>query len=117
MRVEKGPREDNVDLLPRVHMDDDENEVVDEFVYLMTTGNDTNREIQWRIVTENRAYFGRGKTLRSNKVPHRTKMTISKALIRPIVLLRPQDCQWKTVCGEDELQKEISENFFRLRLP
>ncbi|XP_058811170.1 uncharacterized protein LOC131676058 [Topomyia yanbarensis] len=63
--------------------------VVEEFVYLgslVTADNDTSREIRRRIVAGNRAYFGLRKTLRSNRVRRRTKLTIYKTLIRPVVL-------------------------------
>lgn len=52
----------------------------------MTADNDTSREIQRRIVAGNRAYFGLRRTLRSSKVRHRTKLTIYKTLIRPVLL-------------------------------
>ncbi|XP_065092217.1 uncharacterized protein LOC135713033 [Ochlerotatus camptorhynchus] len=71
------------------YIDGDEIEVVDEFVYLeslVTAENDTSREIQRRIMAGNRAYFGLRRTLLSNKIRHRTKLTVYKTLIRPVVL-------------------------------
>lgn len=85
----RGSRDDNADLPSRVQIDGDEIEVVDEFVYLgslVTADNDTSREIQRRILAGNRAYFGLRRTLRSNKIRRRTKLTIYKTLIRPVVL-------------------------------
>ena len=69
--------------------DGDEFEVAEEFVYLgslVTADNNTSREIRRRIITGSRAYYGLHKTLRSRKIHHRTKCTIYKSLIRPVVL-------------------------------
>src|SRR5450830_781585 len=77
----RGSREDNVNLPPRVQIGGDEIEAVDEFVYLgslVTADNDTSREIQRRIMAGNRAYFGLRRTLRSNRIRRRTKLTIYK---------------------------------------
>jgi len=85
----RGSKEDDMRLPQRVSIDGDEFEVVDEFVYLgslVTADNNTSREIQRRILAGNRAYFGLRKTLRSSKVRPRTKLTIYKTLIRPVVL-------------------------------
>lgn len=71
----------------RVHIDGDEIEVVDEFVYLgslVTADNNTSREIQRPIVAGNCAYFRLRRTLRSSKVRNRTKLTIYKTLIRSV---------------------------------
>jgi hypothetical protein len=85
----RGSRENNVNLPPRIQIGGDEFEVVDEFVYLgslVTADNETSREIQRRIMAGNRAYFGLRRTLRSNRIRRRTKLTIYKTLIRPVVL-------------------------------
>ncbi|XP_055540096.1 uncharacterized protein LOC129726901 [Wyeomyia smithii] len=85
----RGSREDSVNLPPRIHISGDEIEMVDEFVYLgslMTADNDTSREIRRRLMAGNRAFFGLRRTLRSNKIRRRTKLTIYKTLIRPVVL-------------------------------
>ena len=85
----RGSREDNVNLPSRIQIGGDEIEVVDEFVYLgslVTADNDTSREIQRCIMAGNRAYFGLRRTLRSNRIRRRTKLTIYKTLIRPVVL-------------------------------
>jgi Reverse transcriptase (RNA-dependent DNA polymerase) len=98
----RGSREVNVSLPPRVLIDGDEIEVVDEFVYLgslVTADNDTSREIQRRIMAGNRAYFGLRRTLRSNKVRRTTKLTIYKTLIRPVVLYGHET--W-TMLAEDQ---------------
>ncbi|XP_062549913.1 uncharacterized protein LOC134214591 [Armigeres subalbatus] len=87
--IGRGSREANVSHPPRVSIGGDEIEVVEEFVYLgslVTADNDTSREIRRRIVAGNRTYFGLRKTLRSNRVRRRTKLTIYKTLIRPLVL-------------------------------
>ncbi|XP_065084119.1 uncharacterized protein LOC135706439 [Ochlerotatus camptorhynchus] len=67
----------------------DGDEVVNEFMYLgllVTAENDTSREIQRRIMAGNRAYFGLRRTLRSNKIHRRMKLTVHKTPIRPVVL-------------------------------
>jgi hypothetical protein len=64
-------------------------EVVKEFVYLeslMTTTNDVSLEIQRRIQTANRCFFGLRKHLQSSHLSHQTKFTIHKTLIRPVLL-------------------------------
>ncbi|XP_055633953.1 uncharacterized protein LOC129774261 [Toxorhynchites rutilus septentrionalis] len=76
------------DLRP-VTVDGDEVEVVDEFVYLgslITADNNTTKEIQRRIQAGNRAYFALRKTLWSRRIWRRTKLTVYKTLIRPVVL-------------------------------
>ena len=70
-------------------IDGDEFEVVDEFIYLgslVTADNDTSSEIRRRIICGSRAYYGLHKTLRSRKLHPRTKCTMYKTLIRPVVL-------------------------------
>jgi hypothetical protein len=64
-------------------------EVVKEFVYLgslMTPTNDVSQEIQRRIQTANRFFFGLRKHLRSSHLSRQTKFTIHKTLIRPVLL-------------------------------
>jgi hypothetical protein len=60
-------------------------EVVKEFVYLgslMTPANDVSLEVQRRIQTANRCFFGFRKHLQSSQ----TKFTIHKTLIRQVLL-------------------------------
>jgi hypothetical protein len=64
-------------------------EVVKEFVYLgslMTPMNYVSLEIQRRIQTANRCFFGLRKHLQSNHLSRQTKFTIHKTLIRPVLL-------------------------------
>jgi hypothetical protein len=64
-------------------------EVVKEFVYLgvlMTPTNDVSLEIQRRIQTANRCFFGLRKHLRSRHLSRQTKFFIHKTLIRPVLL-------------------------------
>jgi hypothetical protein len=64
-------------------------EVVKEFVYLgsqMTPTNDMSLEIQQRIQTANRCFFGLRKHLQSSHFTRQTKFTIHKTLIRPVLL-------------------------------
>jgi hypothetical protein len=64
-------------------------EVVKEFVYLgslMTPTNDVNLEIQRRIQTANRCFFGLHKHLQSSHLSRHTKFTIHKTLIRSVLL-------------------------------
>jgi endonuclease/exonuclease/phosphatase family metal-dependent hydrolase len=84
-----GTEADRARLGSTVTIDGDEFEVVDEFVYLgslVTADNDTSREIRRRIVSGSRAYYGLHKQLRSNRLSLRTKYTMYKTLIRPVVL-------------------------------
>jgi hypothetical protein len=64
-------------------------EVVKEFVYLgslMTSTNDVSLEIQRRIQTANRCFFGLRKHLQSSHLSRQTKFTIHKTLIRSVLL-------------------------------
>jgi hypothetical protein len=64
-------------------------EVVKEFVYLrslMTLANDVSLEIQRRIQTANRCFFGLRKYLWSSHVSRQTKFIIHKTLIHPVLL-------------------------------
>jgi hypothetical protein len=64
-------------------------EVVKEFVYLgslMTPTNDVSLEIQRRIQTANRCFFGLRKHLHSSHLSRQTKFTIHKTLNRPVLL-------------------------------
>jgi hypothetical protein len=63
-------------------------EVVKEFVYLgslMTPTNDVSLEVQRRIQTANRCFFGLRKHLQSSHLSRQTKFTIHKTLI-PVLL-------------------------------
>jgi hypothetical protein len=64
-------------------------EVVEKFAYLgslMTPKNDVSLEIQRRIQTTNRCFFGLRKHLQSSHLSRQTKFTIHKTLIRPVLL-------------------------------
>jgi hypothetical protein len=64
-------------------------EVVKEFVHLgslMTPTNDVSLEIQRRIQTANRCFFGLHKHLQSSHLSRQTKSTVHKILIRPVLL-------------------------------
>jgi hypothetical protein len=64
-------------------------EVVKEFVYLgslVTPNNDVSLEIQRRIQTANRCFFGLRKQLQSRHLLRPTKLIIYKTLIRPVLL-------------------------------
>jgi hypothetical protein len=64
-------------------------EVVKEFVYLgslMTPTNDVSLEIQRRIQTTNRFFFGLRKHMQSSHLPRQTKFTIHKSMIRLVLL-------------------------------
>ena len=84
-----GTERDRARIGRSVIIDGDEFEVVDEFVYLgslVTSDNNCSREIRRRIIAGSRAYYGLHKTLRSGKLHPRTKCTMYKTLIRPVVL-------------------------------
>jgi hypothetical protein len=53
---------------------------------LMTPTNDVSLEIQRRIQTANRCFFGLRKHLQSSHLSRQTKFTIHKTLIRPVLL-------------------------------
>lgn len=98
----RGSREHQINLPPQILIDGDEIEVVNDFVYLgslVTAENDTSGEVRRRIMAGNRAYFGLRRTLRSNRVRRRTKLTIYKTLIRPVVLYGHET--W-TMLAEDQ---------------
>jgi hypothetical protein len=64
-------------------------EVVKEFVHLgslMTPTNNVSLEIQRRIQTANRCFFGLRKHLQLSHLSRQTKFTIHKTLIRPVML-------------------------------
>jgi hypothetical protein len=69
------------DVGQSVAIDNKHFEVVKEFVYLgslMTPTNDLSLEIQQRIQTVNRCFFGLRKHLRSSQLSRQTKFTIHK---------------------------------------
>jgi hypothetical protein len=81
-------------------------EVVKEFVYLgslMTPTNEVSLEIQPRIQTANRCFFGLRKHLQSSHLSRQTKFTIHKTLIRP-VLLYDSETWWLTKREENQLR-------------
>jgi hypothetical protein len=64
-------------------------DVVKAFVYLgslVTPNNDVSLEIQRRIQTANRCFFGLRKQLQSRHLSRSTKNIIYKTLIRPVLL-------------------------------
>jgi hypothetical protein len=64
-------------------------EIVKEFVYLeslMTPTNDMSLQIQRRIQTANRCFFGLRKHAQSSHFSRQTKFTIHKTLIHPVLL-------------------------------
>jgi hypothetical protein len=64
-------------------------EIVKDFVSLgslMTPTNDVSLEIERRIQTANRCFFGLRKHLRPSHLSRQTKFTIHKTLIRPVLL-------------------------------
>ena len=64
-------------------------ETFKEFVYLgstITDGNDISQEIKQRITLANRCYFGLSRQLKSRALSRRTKLTLYKALILPVLL-------------------------------
>jgi hypothetical protein len=77
------------DVGQSVAIDDKHFEVVKECVYLgslMTPTNDVSLEIQRRIQTANRCFFGLRKHLQSTHYSRQTKLTIHKTLISPVLL-------------------------------
>lgn len=81
-----GTERDRKSLGNNVTIDGDTFEVVEEFGSLLTADNNVSREIRRRIIIGSRAYYGLQKKLRSKKIHPRTKCTMYKTLIRPVVL-------------------------------
>ncbi|XP_054089974.1 putative uncharacterized transposon-derived protein F52C9.6 isoform X1 [Zeugodacus cucurbitae] len=74
-------------------------EVVDNFVYLGTSINNTNNvslEIQRRITLANRCYFGLSRQLNSKVLSRRTKIKLYKSLIIPVLLYGAEDWTMST---------------------
>jgi hypothetical protein len=77
------------DVGQNVAIGDTNFDVGKEIVYLgslTTPTNDFSLEIQWRIQTANRCFFGLRKHLQSSHLLRQTKFTIHKTLIRPVPL-------------------------------
>jgi hypothetical protein len=77
------------DVAQNVAIGDKHFEVVKKFVYLgslMTPTNDVRLEIQRRVQTANRCFFGLRKHLQSSHLSRQTKFTIHKTLIHPVLL-------------------------------
>jgi hypothetical protein len=77
------------DVGQRVAIGDKHFEVVKKIVYLgslMTPTNDVSLEIQRRIQTANRRFFGPRKHLQSSHLSRQTKFTTHKTLIHPVLL-------------------------------
>jgi len=72
----------------KVVIDNQTFDIVDEFVYLgalARADNDISIEIKRRIMAANRSYHGLQKHLRSNILTIKTKCSIYKTLIRPVL--------------------------------
>ncbi|XP_062716568.1 uncharacterized protein LOC134291990 [Aedes albopictus] len=84
-----GTENDRIRLGSNVTIDGDTFEVVEEFVYLgslLMAENNVSREIRRCIISGSRAYYGLQKKLRSKKIHPRTKCTMYKTLIRPVII-------------------------------
>ncbi|CAG9829536.1 unnamed protein product [Diabrotica balteata] len=69
-------------------IENDAIEAVNEFVYLGTlvnTENDTTSEINRRICTANRCYFGLNLLFKSTVISRNTKVKLYKTIIRPVL--------------------------------
>jgi hypothetical protein len=76
------------DVGQSVAIGDEHFEAVKEFVYLgsmMTPTNDVSLEIQRRIQTANRSFFGLRKHMQLSHLSRQTKFTIHKTLIYPVL--------------------------------
>ncbi|GBM53758.1 hypothetical protein AVEN_145331-1 [Araneus ventricosus] len=84
-------------------------ERVSEFKYLGTTVNDQNmlKEINNRIKSANKCFFGLKKQLRSRLVTRRTKMRLYKTLILPVLLYASEI--WTLNVDPSELWKLLKE--------
>lgn len=64
-------------------------ERVDNFVYLgslITSSNLISEEIKRRVLVANRCYYGLHKHLKSHRLQRKTKLSIYKTLIRPVLM-------------------------------
>ena len=85
-----------------VTVDNTSFEVVKDFVYLgssINSSNDISIEIKRRITLANRCYFGLSRQLRSRALSRRTKLTLYKSIIMPVLLYASQT--W-TLSNADE---------------
>jgi hypothetical protein len=73
----------------------------------MTPTNDVGLEIQQRIQTSNRCFFGLHKHLRSRHLSRQTRFTIHKTLIRPVLLCGSET--WVLIKREEENQLLVFE--------
>lgn len=90
-------------------VDDYNFEVVGEFVYLgstVTSQNNISHEIQRRIVSANRCFYGLRKILSSRNLTRRSKLTIYKTLILPVAMFGSET--W-TMSKKDESQLGVFE--------
>ncbi|XP_054089770.1 LINE-1 retrotransposable element ORF2 protein isoform X1 [Zeugodacus cucurbitae] len=90
-------------------------EVVDNFVYLGTSINNTKNvslEIQRRITLANRCYFGLSRQLNSKVLYRRTKIKLYKSLIIPVLLYGAE--AW-TMLTSDETTLGVFERKFCAR--
>jgi len=81
-------------------------EVVNEFTYLgvlINNQHDTAVEIKRRIISGTRAFYSMKPQLSSKKLSRRSKLTIYKTLIRPIVLYGSES--WNTTSNNVEQLK------------
>ena len=82
-------KKQNYRLGQHVKFDSYNFEVVKDFVYLGASINNTNNislEIQRRITLANRCYFGLNRQLSSRALSRRTKLSLYKSLILPVLI-------------------------------
>lgn len=78
-------------------------ERVNSFVYLgseLNSHNDISKEIQRRITAANRCFFGLSKHFRSRFLSNRTKVTLYKTLVRPVLTYGSE--AWATTKNDEE---------------
>ena len=89
-------------------------EVVKEFTYLgmlISNQHDTAVEIKRRILSGTRAFYSLKPQLSSKKLSRRSKLTIYKTLIRPIVLYGSES--WNTTERDEEMLKIFERRVLR----
>ena len=89
-------------------------EVVNEFTYLgvqINNQHDTAAEIKRRILSATRVFYSLKPQLSSKKLSRRTKITIYKTLIRPIVLYGSES--WNTTGRDEELLRVFERRVLR----
>lgn len=98
-----------------ITMDSYSFEVVKDFVYLgstITSGNDITAEVKRRITLANRCFFGLRRHLSSKALSQRTKETLYKTLIIPVLLYGAE--AWTLKESDEKLLRSFERKILRV---